>query len=373
MPRFRFSATRAALLWGCLSFAACDKPKESARKPSGNAAYVVDIVTIQPQRFRETLFATGTLLARESVQIQSERAGVVKQISFEEGLPVKAGEVLLTIDDSELQAQLARAKAQLAFASATEARQRNLLETRGISASEFEQSKANLDIAKAEVALIESQIAKTRIRAPFDGVAGLRRASVGAYLTPGTTVCTFQDVSSLKMDVSLPERYLAHLKIGQSVAFRIAGQSEGFEATITAIEPSVDVLTRTLLIRAIVPNEGNRLLPGSFAEVEVQLQEIPDAILIPSIALMPGLQQPTVFVHRDGKVEERKVQAGIRTADTVLIRDGLKAGEELITSGILQLRSGMQVQVKAAGTAPPPAAPSPSPKPTANVSTEAAR
>jgi membrane fusion protein, multidrug efflux system len=361
------------LLVGCLALAACDKPKDSTRKPSGNAAYVVDVVTIQPRSFRETLFATGTLLARESVQIQSERAGIVKEISFKEGQPAKASDILLTIDDSELQAQLARAKAQLAFASATESRQRNLLETRGISASEFEQSKANLDIAKAEVTLIESQIAKTRIRAPFDGVTGLRHASVGTYLTPGTAVCTFQDVSSLKLDVSLPERYLGFIKVGQPLIFRIAGQSEAFEATVTAIEPTVDIQTRTLLIRAIAPNEGKRLLPGSFAEVEVQLQEIPDAILIPSIALMPGLQQPTVFVHRDGKVEERKVQVSLRTADTVLLREGLKPGDELITSGILQLRAGMEVRVKPAAEVVPPTTTPTAPKPTASASIEGAR
>lgn len=129
-----------------------------------------------------------------------------------------------------------------------------------------------------------------------------------------------------------------------------------------AIEPTVEVATRSLLVRATVPNDEARLLPGSFAEVEVLLGEIPDAILIPAIALIPGLKQQTVFVHREGKVEERKVQAGLRTSDSVQIVEGLKAGDELITSGILQLRPGMPVQVKRAAKtaeARKPATPSP--------------
>jgi membrane fusion protein, multidrug efflux system len=282
------------------------------------------------------------------VQLQSERAGVVKEILFEEGQLAKAGDVLLTIDDSDLQAQLARAKAQLEVATAMEARQRNLLENRGISAADFDQSRANLDIAKAEVKLIETQVAKAKIRAPFDGIAGLRHASVGTYLTPGSTICTFQDISSLKIDFSLPERYLGFIKPGQTVHFRVTGRAERFEAQILAIEPVVDVQTRSITIRATLPNENTRLLPGSFAEVEVVLNEVPDAILIPSIALMPGVQQQTVFVHEAGQVALRKVQVGLRTADSVQILEGLKVGEELITSGILQLRAGMRVQVKQA-------------------------
>ena len=347
MPRLSFPNACWVLVAVSLGFAACEKkPAEVSRKSPAASSFVVDVLPIETQPFRETLFATGTLVARDAVQLQSERAGVVNEIAFEEGKPAKTGEVLLSIDDSELQAQLARAKAQLNLAATAEARQRSLVRSKGISAAEYDQSQANLDVAKAEVALIESQLAKTKIRAPFDGVSGLRRVSVGSYLTPGTPIGSFQDISSLKIDFSLPEAYLSYIEPGQKVNFRIAGRSEKFEATIAAIEPSVDVETRSLLIRAIVPNDETRLLPGSFAEVEVTLDEISDAILIPPIALIPGLKQQTVFLHRDGKVEVRKVQSGLRTADAVQIVEGLNPGDELITSGVLQLRPGMRVQVK---------------------------
>jgi membrane fusion protein, multidrug efflux system len=325
----------------------CRQSTEPPQRPG--ASFVVDAVTLVPRPIRETLSATGTLLARESVSLQAERAGVVREIRFEEGQPAAAGEILVVMDDTELQAQRARAVAQLELATALEARDRELFGTGSlISEAEYEQTLANLGVAGAEKELIEAQLAKTRIRAPFDGVAGLRQVSVGSYLTPGAPICTFQDIDSLRLDFSLPERYLDYVRTGQRVRFRIAGRMETFEATITAIEPGIDVATRSLLLRAITPNEGRRLLPGSFAEVEVVLDEIREAILIPPIALIPGLQRQTVFVHRDGQVEEREVQAGLRTADAVQIVEGLRAGDEIITTGILQLRPGMKVQVRLA-------------------------
>jgi membrane fusion protein, multidrug efflux system len=309
--------------------------------------FVVDVITLQPQRFRETLSATGTLLARDSVQLQAERAGLIREILFQEGQPVRAGEELVLLDDSELRAQLARAKAQLDLAAAVEARDRDLFRTGlMVSEAEYERTRANLEVARAELALVEAQLAKTRIVAPFDGVAGLRQVSVGTYLTPGTLICTFQDLSSLRLDFTLPERYLGYFRVGQPVRFRVAGHPAPFDASIIAIEPGIEVTMRSLRVRAQASNEEGLLFPGSFAEVEVLLDEVEDAILIPPIALIPGLQQQTVFLHRDGQVQERQVQVGLRMADAIQIVEGLRPGEELITSGILQLRPGMTIQVR---------------------------
>jgi membrane fusion protein, multidrug efflux system len=334
-------------LIACAGTVSCRQSTDRPDRPATTTQFVVDAITLAPRPIRESLSATGTLLARESVDLRAERAGVVREIRFGEGQPVSAGEVLIVMDDSELQAQLARASAQLELATAVEIRDRSLFDTGAlISEAEYEQTLANLGVAGAEKKLIEAQLAKTRIRAPFDGIPGLRQISVGSYLTPGTSICSFQAIDSLRLDFSLPERYLAYVRTGQRVDFRIAGRLETFEAIVTAIEPGIDVATRSLLLRATAPNEGRLLLPGSFAEVEVVLDEIPDAILIPPIALIPGLQRQTVFIHQDGKVEERQVQTGLRTPDAVQILDGLRAGEELITTGILQLRPGMQVRVR---------------------------
>jgi membrane fusion protein, multidrug efflux system len=347
-----------ALICGAAAVS-CRQSTDQPQRPA--PSFVVDAIVLVPRPIRETLSATGTLLAREWVVLQAERAGVVREIRFAEGQPAAAGEILVVMDDSELQAQQARAAAQLELATAIEERDRELFRTGAlISEADYQQTRANLGVAVAEKALVEAQLAKTRIRAPFDGIAGLRQVSVGSYLTPGAPICNFRDIDALRLDFSLPERYLDYVRMGQRVRFRIAGRTETFEATITAIEPGIDVVTRSLQLRAMAPNEGRLLLPGSFAEVEVVLEEIPEAILIPPIALIPGLQRQTVFVHRDGQVEERQVQAGLRTADAVQIVEGLRAGDELITTGILQLRHGMKVRVRLA------ADPSPSAE-TANV------
>ncbi|MGV3531227.1 MAG: efflux RND transporter periplasmic adaptor subunit, partial [Chthoniobacteraceae bacterium] len=168
--------------------------------------------------------------------------------------------------------------------------------------------------------------------------------SLGAYLTVGTPICSFQDISALKIDFGLPERYLGMVKPGQKITFQVVGRSDQFEATVEAIEPSIDVATRSLMIRAVVPNQDQRLLPGAFAQIDVQLEEISEAIVIPPIALIPGLQKQTVFLHKDGKVVQQQVESALRTSNLVQIVEGLKAGDELIVSGVLQLRPGMKVQ-----------------------------
>ncbi len=331
-----------------LALAGCGEQKQLAARPAGSP-YVVEVITVTPQPFRETLFATGSLLAKESVELPAQRAGVVKEIRFEEGQPVEAGAVLVVLDDAELQAQLRRAEAQLEIASISEKRNRQLLEAGTlVTAAEYDASRAGLDVARAEVELIRAQVERTRIVAPFAGIAGLRRVSVGAYLTPGTPVAGLQDVSELKLDFALPERYLPYLRVGQPVTFHVAGHSAALPATIYAIEPQIEVSSRSLQVRALAPNAKPRLFPGSFAEVRVALDDIPDAILIPPIALVPGLKEQRVYVHKAGKVEVRTVRVGLRTANSLQIVEGLSAGDDVIVTGILQLRPGMTVQARPA-------------------------
>ncbi len=324
----------------------CKKKSDAPQKRQAASPYVVEVVTIKGRPFRGTLSATGTLRAQESVNLQAERAGIVTKINFEEGKPVKSGQVLITTDDSELQAQLARNQAQLELVTATEKRSGELLKSQALSQAEYDQSLANLHIAQAEVDLIKAQIAKTRIVAPFDGIAGLRQVSPGAYLTVGRTVASLQDIRTLKLDFTLPERYLEAIRQAQTISIRVAGRTEPLSGKIDAIEPAIMESTRSLMVRALVPNEEQALLPGGFAEVEVALQEIPNAILIPAIALIPGLKEQKVFLNRNGEVDERTVRIGRRTADSVQIESGLKDGDQLIITGILQLRPKMKVQIR---------------------------
>lgn len=353
----RFSGPALGL---CLVFglSGCGEPPATpaaGAEGTQRSALLVETAEARPQVLRETLSATGTLLPVEAVTLQAETSGIVTEILFDEGKAVRKGDVLLKLDDSELRAELARAEARLKLAETLERRQRDLFQAKAISEAEIDETRANVATARADVDVVRAQIAKRQILAPFDGVVGLRRISPGAYLTPGTSIGSFQDTRSLKIDFSVPERYASFLKVGQVVRFRLAGRSEPVEARISAIEPTVDIQTRTLGVRATLPNPEQKLTAGGFAEVEVPLTEAQDAILIPAIALIPGLRQPTVFVHRDGRAEERKVQAGIRTADSVQIVEGIQPGDQVITTGVLQLRPGMSVRVRPPASAETPA------------------
>jgi membrane fusion protein (multidrug efflux system) len=342
-------AAGAILIAGLMAGGGCGKSAEAPKRPA-SSPYVVEVITVKPQPFRDTLFATGSLRARESVELTAQRAGVVKEVRFEEGQPVKAGDILVVLDDSELQAQRQRAEAQLQLAQLADARNRQLLEAGTlISQAAYDESQANVNVLRAERDLILAQIEKTRIIAPFDGVAGLRRVSPGEYLTVGTPVASLQDVSALKLDFTLPERYLPYLKNSPPVTFQVAGRRGELPATIYAIEPVVDVTTRSLQVRALARNEDRELLPGSFAEVRVTLDEIPEAILIPPIALVPGLKEQRVYVHQDGKALAREVRVGLRAAAALQVLEGLEPGEQLIVTGILQLRPGMPVKAREAG------------------------
>ncbi|MCG3150391.1 MAG: Solvent efflux pump periplasmic linker SrpA [Verrucomicrobiae bacterium] len=341
----KITAGLMAVVLGALG---CGKPAPNASRPAAKP-YLVEVITVTRQPFRETLFATGSLRAKESVELPAQRAGVVKEVRFEEGQPVKAGDALVIMDASELQAQHKRAQAQYELATTVEKRNRQLLDNGAlVTEAVYDESRASLNVARAELDLIRAQLEKTQIVAPFAGVAGLRRVSVGAFLTPGMPVAGLQDVSELKLDFAVPERYLPYLRAAKQVEFRVAGHAAAKPATIYAIEPAIDVTTRSLQVRALARNDDQLLLPGSFAEVHVALDEIPDAILIPPIALIPGLKEQRVFLHKAGTVEARTVQVGLRTSRALQIVAGLEPGEEVIVTGILQLRPGMKVQAKRA-------------------------
>jgi membrane fusion protein (multidrug efflux system) len=197
-------------------------------------------------------------------------------------------------------------------------------------------------VQEAEIALAQAQIAETEIRAPFDGVVGLRFVSMGAYVNAATRIATLQQIDRLKLDFSVPEKYAAQIRPGSKVTF-LTADGERHDGEIYAVDPRIDSSTRTVLGRAVCRNERGRLLPGAFASVEIALARLDHAVLIPAQAIIPGLDDRSVFVLRDGKAERRTIQTGARTAGTVHVLAGLAAGELVITSGLVQLRPGQRV------------------------------
>lgn len=312
--------------------------------PSEAPPLPVNIYLVKPQRLEEKLNLTGTILPDESVNLTSEIAGVVKKIHFREGAYVKKDQLLLNIDDETLQAELKKVTLQITLARQQEARRKKLLEIGGISQEEYDQSLTQYNSLQAEEQLLKVQISKTRVRAPFSGTIGLRNVSEGAYLTPGMEIAQLVKTQPVKIEFSVPEKYGNRLQANTSITFTVEGLEQNFEGRVFAREPVIDMGTRTLLLKAQCNNPGGVLIPGAFANIEITLGEYEEALMIPTQALVPEQGGQKVYLYRQGNPVAQAVSTGIRQADQIQITEGLSPGDSLITSGILQIRPGVQVR-----------------------------
>jgi membrane fusion protein (multidrug efflux system) len=312
----------------------------------------VRVHVVAPERLAETLISPGTLVANERVEVVSENAGLVQRIYLDEGARVKAGDLLVKIDDRELITERDRITARLELAERQANRQQELHQQGLISDDELEVATTEADALKAELAQVGVRLAKTEIRAPFAGIVGLRRVSEGAFLSPQTRIVTLVQSDPMKLEFAVPERYAARYRPGDSVTFRVEGIDGDRRASIYAIEPSVDPATRTVPMRATTPNTDGRLLPGAFADVSVAVREVADALTVPSIAVVPELGGKKLWVLENGAAQPRQVETGIRTGDRVEVTRGLTTGEAVIISGIQILRPGLPVTVAAESGVP---------------------
>jgi membrane fusion protein, multidrug efflux system len=327
-----------------------------ARGGSGGSGAPLPVYThtVATRVLQERITATGTLSADEAVDLVSELSGKVVSIRFQEGSRVARGDVLIAIDDSELRAQLARAESRVALARSQAERQKQLGVGLGTTQEAYDAALSETRVLEAEVEVVRAQLAKTILRAPFDGLIGLRYVSEGAFVTPTTRIASLQKVDPIKVDFTVAERHLDRLQRDAKVRISVAGIDTSFEGEIFAIEPRIDITTRMLRLRARAPNPAGRALPGGFATVELPLRETPDAITIPADALVAGLNQQQVFVIESGRAQPRVVELGIRLPREVQIVSGLKAGDVVITSGQLQLRPNMPVKAVARDDKTPP-------------------
>lgn len=305
----------------------------------------VDGIIIKTQYFEDILSLSGSLEADEQVEIRSEVSGIVQRINFKEGSQVQKGQILLKINDVELQAQLLQAKTKEQLASENARRAELLLDKEAISREEFDIISAEYQSAKAQTQLIEAQIAKTAIVAPFSGKIGLRNISEGTYVTPITLIAKLVSSSDMKITFSVPEKYANQISINTELKFTVSGSNEKFAAKVYAIEPEIELATRTLKVRAKITNKEGKLLPGSFADVELPLSVIDDAIIIPTESVIPIQDGKMVFVKQNGKAKDVKIVTSTRTEKDILILEGLKAGDTLITSGIMSLKPNVPIMV----------------------------
>ncbi len=308
----------------------------------------VEVLEVVPHRLVERFSTVGTLRADEQVEVRSEISGILDEIRFEEGARVTRGQVLVTIDDDQYVAERDRDRYRVELARLREARQEDLLEQGLTSQEDYDLALSQLNVLEAELQLAEVELEKTRVRAPFDGTVGLRAVSRGASVTPQTRITTLQKLDFVKVEFTVPEVHAGRVKPGETVRFRVRGSDAAHQGTIFAVEPSVERETRSLRARARCRNPGGRLVPGAFADVELEIREIADALTVPAMAVIPELGSKKLFVVEGGVAVPRLIETGIRTDTEVQVTRGLAPGDRVIVSAIQQLRSGLPVAERTA-------------------------
>ena len=308
-----------------------------SKGPKGKSkAMTLTGIVVKYQTFDNNLSLSGSIEANEQVEIRSEVSGIVEGIYFQEGSNVSKGQVLFKVNDIELRAQLRQTSTKEGLASENERRAKLLLQKEAISQEEY-------DLARADLKSAQAQIAKTSVRAPFSGKIGLRSISPGTYITPAILVTKLVNTGKLKITFSIPEKYATQVKTNTTISFKVAGSEEKYTAKVYAIEPEIAVATRTLQVRAIAENKDGKLLPGTFADVELPLDIIKDAIVVPTEAIIPVQNGRKIFIN--GLAKELMIETATRTETSVLVLSGLKEGDTVITNGVMALKNDDPVKV----------------------------
>lgn len=318
---------------------------------AGQAApVVVETQAVSVRVLDDDVSAVGSLVSNESVVLRPEVSGRIEAIRFRDGEPVRRGEVLVELDAAVQRAELQQARANLTLAEADFSRTQDLFGRKFVSRSSLDDARAKLEVARAGVALAQARLARMQIRAPFDGVVGIRSVSPGDFVKDGDVLINLEDIATLKLDFRLPELYLDRVRPGQTLELSSdVLPGERFAATVEAIDPLVDAEGRAVRLRASLPNPDMRLRPGVFVRVRLILAERGEVAMVPEAALVPA-PGDVQFVYRvaDGKVQRVNVRTGQRRDAMVEIVDGLQPGMVVVTAGQLKLRDGAEVKVAAA-------------------------
>jgi len=311
----------------------------------GGRALPVSVYIANYSDLSDGVSRVGSLLANETVDLASQTSGRVVLINFEEGQWVEQGTLLVKIDDLDFQAQLTRAEHQFALAAERLRRQQILFARDAVSREAFDQAQTDYNMIEADIELLKVRIDRTEIRAPFSGVIGFRTISLGAYLQAGARVATLADIATLKLEFSIPERNVFRKLEGATARFMVQGSEKEYTARIYAVDPVLDVRTRSVVLRALYDNRDGLLRPAMAAtRIAVETERTPTALLVPSEAVIPDVDGRTVWLVRNNRAVQVPVKTGNRTADMVEILEGVAAGDTVITSGLLQIRQGQTVE-----------------------------
>lgn len=341
---FIAAACSPLILVSCASKANDPAPRSGGGgRPGG---MTVSGVVVSSQPLDNVVNSSGTVLASESVDLAAEASGTVESILFKEGAHVKKNDLLVKLKDDDLQAQLKKTELQIQLASEVAERQKLLLQNNNTSKEQYDIAVSSLATLKADRENLIAAIRRREIRAPFDGIIGLRYVSEGSYVSPSSSrIASIQKINPLKVDFAIPEKYAGKVRVGDPVRFWSDESSLEFGGKVYAIEPEIETTTRTVQLRAVCENKGEAIFPGGYVHVELRLKQPGGALMVPTQAIVPVLKGQTVLVRKNGVVASVPVKTGIRTPSVIQITDGLSAGDTVITTGILQLRPGMPVNV----------------------------
>ncbi len=305
----------------------------------------VDIYVVQNQILENQIFAPGTILPNEEVDLKAEFSGRIVQLYIKEGALVKKGQLIAKINDRDIKAQLQKVIYNQELAKKLEGRQKKLLSIEAINLQDYDITANDIRVFDAEKEVLAAQLEKTEIRAPFNGHIGLKNISEGAYVAPGTSIVSVIQSNPVKVEFSVPEKYSKSIKVGSTIYFKLDTDLTEYSAKVVALDPKIDENLRSQKVRAITSNSTGKIVPGMFVRVTINLAANANAILIPTGAIVPVLKGKKVYVKRNGKAIEVMVTTGLRTDDKVEVTQGLQVGDSLITSGIIALKPNTAVKV----------------------------
>lgn len=322
----------------------------AAAQAGGPPPAVIAATTAQAETWQNRLQVVGSLTAVAGIEVTSEVAGQVRALHFDSGEQAELGALLLELDDSTDQARLQGLIAERTLARLRFERVARLIEDKSVSRSDYDEARAALDSAEAQVAAQEALIAKKRIRAPFSGRLGIRRVDVGEYLTPGAAIVPLEQLDPIYVDFTLPERELARVTTGQAVEVRVQAYPEQtFSGQILALDPGVEVGSRSFRLRARLANPDGRLRPGMFADVRILLPQVDEVVTVPDTAISYAPYGDSVFLIEpvDGtlQVTRRQIETGARREGRVAVLAGLAVGDRVVSAGHNKLRNGQAVTV----------------------------
>lgn len=344
-----FIAVVAALAFIKIKYFPKDAGLQSAPPGAGGAkggAPTTGVMgyVVKPENLDNSIFATGTVIASEMVDLKPEVSGKIVQLNISEGKPVSKGQLLIKLNDVDLQATMKKLQTQLILVEQSEQRLRKLLDIKGVSQDEYDVVINQMNNIKADMEFTQAQIAKTELRAPFSGIIGLKSVSNGAYISASSQVATILVLNPVKIDFTVPEKYANAVRTGDNISFSVEGEKDKFTGKVYATENQIDPTTRTFKIRATAANPGGKLKAGAFVKVDFSLKDISNALMIPTEAMIPILKGQQVFVSKNGIAKATKIDVGVRNDVKIQVTSGISAGDTIITSGLMGIKEGAKVK-----------------------------